>query len=263
MVPKSFTGFGVYLLGIAALIAVIAGVFLALSPYNLFPACLAETCLASEDLKAQNSMANAAWVMVFATAISIVVGIVSIVFLWRTLKTTQETVKISAQTAADARDAAQTAKQALQHDQEMGRSQIRCYPIVKSVMFDYSQVRPKLFLEVTNSGQTPVRTPYVSVVVDFIFLRGDGRTDGKTTAMAPFPDMAAGESDKIKIGLQYEFSDVHLDYIRDRKLMVAVYGEIMHSSIFGQERPYVFRYEGWPVETHNRVTLERCIEHIV
>lgn len=107
-------GLGIFLLGIAALIAVVAGVFLALSPYNLQAACFAEVCLKSDDLKAQNSMATAAWAMVYVSLGSMLIGAVSVALIYRTLKDTNATANASIAAAEIAEKALNYEKQKAQ-----------------------------------------------------------------------------------------------------------------------------------------------------
>ncbi|MBJ6985920.1 hypothetical protein [Devosia sp. MC521] len=253
---------------LAATAGVLIGVSIAvftLLPYltalNQGLSCTTTDC--DPDLLAQRSMALAAWAMFAATLASIAIGGISVYLIWRTLHSTNKTVELAQESTDQARAAARTAEQALAHQQELGRSQVKCYPIVTNIDFDYRKEHPFLKVSVTNSGQTPARTPYISVNVNFFFLRGDGYPQGRASAITPAPDLAAGGTATVLVPLNYEFDRVVRAYITTNHLAVDVYGELMHTSIFGTETPYKFRYECVPIDTHHRVPMTRELGHIV
>lgn len=169
------------------------------------------------DLEAQQSMANAAWYMFVAAAISTFVGAAGLFGLFWTLRVTQETTRVT---------------------REIGEAQARAYVIISRATLHLNGMGlPVATFTVTNSGQTPAINLNVVLRAHVEVRDGDDwrvNVIGKKTIY--FPELAASKDDVAEIMIGKLFDQGMLQSMVLGTIRIAVSGQVRYSTVFGGPR---------------------------
>jgi hypothetical protein len=134
----------------AVLLGCAVVIVLAYSSYSTLQNMHAASSGGDLDLVAQQSMADAAWFMVMLTALTGVVGGLTLYLIFRTLQ--------EAKRSADAGEAAvREARENTVASERIGKAQVRAYLGIREVSVTFGMADASLEFTVFNAGQSPGR----------------------------------------------------------------------------------------------------------
>lgn len=131
---------------------------------------------------------GAQWLMAFMAISGVVLTSVMVYLLNRTLKATEDMVKVTGDANAAAQDAARAALTANEIQREMGETQLRAYIHISKVKA-FTDIHGKnlgLTVVCKNIGQTPLRS-----AVMYVLVRHDGQP--YSWCQTSFPEIPSGE----------------------------------------------------------------------
>lgn len=234
-----------------------AGLMLALYGWpiviNRLPACGSEC--GSEDLLAQRDMASAAWWMVCLTAITLLVGAASLVFVAANLV---EARKVTVEAARSAT----AAEKAVTEGREIGVAQTRAYLAVEAVTAHGAR-SIEIDFRVANAGQTPARDIQLYARMEI----EDGREDDDADAvfsrlnLTTVADLASNATRVVSL----TWTTTDLEESRVPEVLQAgaatlwVYGQISYRDIFTQHHMLVFRFAKSLTSEFGTYELDRMV----
>lgn len=260
-------GLGIFLLGLAALVAISAAIVSGMKPSVITLGCDGD-CLAREDLGAQINMAWAAWVMVIVTAVSVIVGALSLVLIAATLRAAQSSARAAEDTADSAARSLEMAETTLNATRSMGIWQSKAYITVASVevLFQPEQGMLTVYFTVKNSGATP------AVKISAIL---NAQIEGRNTGDDLFDRYEVGQRSVVCPDIASKDEDVR-DALFFRPIpgryrqmydetgqiwnTIVITGQLNYQDVFGQQNVYEFAFEGFVV-VGNRFNLHRSTSH--
>jgi hypothetical protein len=177
------------------------------------------------DLMAQQHMAMAAWAMVAVTSISLIVGTITLIMLWATLRATAKGA-----TAAEA-TVIETQRMTIA-TVALGQQQARAYVGATGceAMLSFGEARCELAY--SNSGQSPARTLSIDA---HVFLRSSAEDDvfHVIDERSFEPDLPTGATDKLILSLRDLYRAIQERKVSRAQLdRLMVEGHIKYRDVF-------------------------------
>lgn len=186
-----------------------------------------------DDLYAQNVMAAASIMIAVFTFIQIIVGGITLYFLWRTFTENRRTANAAIK-------AAEAAEKSVEVTSDTAERQLRAYVTMKNCIVEFENNRIiKIKIVVKNTGQTPalkihcVNKIRVGLPESFN-ITADLEPDINTVAAG---DLGAG----IEFTNDYSIGPIDHEVwngVQNRSVPVFVWGEYRYWDIFKRERRY-------------------------
>lgn len=219
--PPRFDGFALAMMGLATLLAM----GMVLTGSIRLPAT-------PDDTGVQNSMAWAAWAMVWVSIIGGTIGAASLYLIYRTLLAAQRSAKAAEETADISRD--------------IGMAQARAYLSLESAQLRSESATTYFSVDLLlrNSGQSPSRSLSIQCIVEFTEVAtnpGDGEVSeilrAEYSQRQEFHDIAANQTAKCGLAF-FTFpgpNSLHKTLQETMYVVFKVTSEVTYQDVFGQE----------------------------
>ncbi len=198
---------------------------------------------AEYDLKAQQDMAEWAFGMLIVTCWLAGITLLGVLFVWRTLSATKQTLIEAEKTTAAAVKTYETTR-------DIGEAQVRAYVYCENAAFEITKNELKVFVVIRNAGQSPAINVSIEGGLDMYILGGHPERpnviesreySGNTDYLDPVPSNGTSNGELI---FQRDMSfgaDEDPEFAEDRRMFdeanaLNVSTAIKWSDVFGVEQ---------------------------
>jgi hypothetical protein len=207
------------------------------------------------DLIAQQNMAQAAWGMIGVTIVMFAANVLTLLFLWVTIREAKLTRAEAARSAKAAEEAVEEAQRMTDITARHGMAQARAYVSATSCQVLVTNGGAQFQIAYTNSGQSPARSPSILTVAKLELRPPDGADyespGAPLTSELFLPEISASGADLI-VGESFTLDYLQTQFPIERlgRAIVLIEGHFKYADVFGawhtEEFAFVLAFAGPP-----------------
>lgn len=198
-----------------------------------------ESCQNYRDLVAQESMAGAAWTMVWVSLVSVLLGVVSLYLIWRTVQYTRVAARAGQDAVKEAKAASDIAWAAEISTRETAASQVRAYlgtTRLETQMYvsPEGSVRVWAQVAIVNGGQTPARSISYRIALSWQMVEGFKNATVAAKQSSEPADLMAG-GDRIIFSEGVDLSEAEAAALIEHRMYFILKGRVRYRPVVGDK----------------------------